>query len=124
MTPEQFTYWLQGFMEISKPTTLDETQTQIVKNYLGIVFDKQTPDRAFVPPLAPMPTTPYPIWQEPHPIPHSPTWETYPNIFKPICETPVQTETDTMKVKYCNTSHMVPQHMLERKKKILWVLIH
>jgi hypothetical protein len=117
MTPEQFTYWLQGFMEISNPIKLDEKQTQIIKDHLELVFDKQTPDRTFVPPLAPMPTTPYPIWQEPHTIPHSPIWETDPNIFRPICETPIQTETDPMKVKYCNTSHMVPQHMFGTKEE-------
>jgi hypothetical protein len=104
MTPEQFTYWLQGFMEISNPTTLDETQTQIIKDHLALVFDKQTPDRISIPPLAPMPTTPQPIW------------ETDPYTFRPTCETLTYTETDPMKVKYCNTSHMVPQHMFGKKE--------
>lgn len=45
MTPEQFTYWLQGFFEISNPEKLDEKQTQIIKDHLDLVFDKQTPDR-------------------------------------------------------------------------------
>ena len=107
MTSEQFTYWLQGFMEISNPTTLDEKQTQIIKDHLALVFDKQTPDRTFIPPLAPMPTTPYP----------TPIWETDPNIFRPICETPIQTETDPMNVKYCSTAHMVPQHIFGKKKE-------
>jgi hypothetical protein len=80
MTAEQFTYWLQGFMEVANPTTLDATQTQIIKDHLALVFDKQTPDRApglFDPTtLVPskqwpagvptIPTSPYPIWQEPH----------------------------------------------------------
>jgi hypothetical protein len=44
MTAEQFTYWLQGFMEICDPETLDERQTQIIKDHLKLVFDKQTPD--------------------------------------------------------------------------------
>jgi hypothetical protein len=80
MTTEQFVYWLQGFMEICNPETLDENQTQIIKDHLKLVFDKQTPERTItVPgmtttpcittPLAPMPTIPYPKWQEPHKVP-------------------------------------------------------
>ena len=46
MTAEQFTYWLQGFMEMANPTTLNETQTQIIKDHLKLVFDKHTPDRS------------------------------------------------------------------------------
>jgi len=45
MTTEQFTYWLQGFMEVANPTTLDEKQIQIIKDHLALVLDKQTPDR-------------------------------------------------------------------------------
>lgn len=108
MTPEQFTYWLQGFMEISNPTTLDETQIQIIKDHLALVFDKQTPDRISIPPLAPMPTTPYPIWQEPYTIP-----------FNPVCETPTYTETDPMKVKFCsnNETVRVPPHFHSESTK-------
>ena len=64
MTTEQFTYWLQGFMEVANPTTLDEVQVQQIKDHLNLVFNKQTPDRTFIPPLAPMPT-PYPNQIEP-----------------------------------------------------------
>jgi len=82
MTTEQFVYWLQGFMEICNPETLDESQTQIIKDHLKLVFDKQTPDRTItVPnpttPLSPMPTVPFPVWQEPHRI----------NPFDVTCET-------------------------------------
>lgn len=45
MTTEQFTYWLQGFLEINNPKTIDEVQTQIIKDHLDLVFDKKTPDR-------------------------------------------------------------------------------
>jgi hypothetical protein len=38
MTTEQFTYWLQGFMEVANPSTLDERQTQIIKDHLALVF--------------------------------------------------------------------------------------
>jgi hypothetical protein len=46
MTPENFTYFLQGYFEISGATYLSETQTQIVKDYLDLVFKKDTPDRS------------------------------------------------------------------------------
>jgi hypothetical protein len=45
MSPEQFVYWLQGFMEVANPKTLDESQTQAIKDHLKLLFDKQTPDR-------------------------------------------------------------------------------
>lgn len=44
MTPEQFVYWLQGFMEVQDPVALDEKQTQIVKDHLALVFKKETPN--------------------------------------------------------------------------------
>jgi len=103
MTTEQFTYWLQGFMEVANPTTLDATQTQIIKDHLALVFDKQTPDRTFIPPLAPMPTTPYPMWQEPNP-------------FKVICETSPYTDNGENPMKQIYCSHMVPQHMFGTKE--------
>lgn len=90
MTPEQFVYWLQGFMEVANPLTLTETQIQQIKDHLNLVFDKQTPDRTY-------PTTdPFPIWQEPHTLPYSPytpKWEIDPNIYRPICETTTSTTT-------------------------------
>ena len=46
MTPENFTYWLQGFFEISDAKKLDETQVQIIKDHLDLVFNKVTPDRS------------------------------------------------------------------------------
>ena len=42
MTPLEFCYWLQGFMEISDPSNIDETQTAIIKEHLGLVFNKET----------------------------------------------------------------------------------
>jgi hypothetical protein len=110
MTPEQFTYWLQGFMEIFNPTNLDERQTQIIKDHLNLVFEKATPNRDNI-------KDPYHIKPS-----FTPVWETDPNIFRPICETPIQTETDPMKVKYCTpseilTSHMIPQGMFGKKEE-------
>jgi len=45
MTAEQFTYWLQGFMEINDPRSLGVRETQIIKDHLASVFNKQTPNR-------------------------------------------------------------------------------
>jgi hypothetical protein len=46
MTPNDFVYWLQGFMEIANPTKLDAAQTQVIKDHLSLVLNKVTPDRA------------------------------------------------------------------------------
>ena len=44
MTAEQFTYWLQGFMETAEPKKLNEKQTKIIKDHLALVFTKVTPN--------------------------------------------------------------------------------
>ncbi len=49
MTAEQFTYWLQGFMETADPKSIDEKQTQIIKDHLALVFTKVTPEYKFTP---------------------------------------------------------------------------
>ena len=45
MTPENFAYWLQGFIEISDVKGINETQLQIIKDHLALVFRKETPNR-------------------------------------------------------------------------------
>ena len=50
MTPNEFVYWLQGFFEISEVAnvkSLNEAQTQIVKDHLQLVFKKETPSRTW-----------------------------------------------------------------------------
>ena len=42
MTAEQFTYWLQGFFELSRTTTLNEQQVKIVKDHIALVLNKVT----------------------------------------------------------------------------------
>lgn len=45
MTPESFTYWLQGFVELSESTAVpNEQQWLMIKDHLKLVFDKKTPD--------------------------------------------------------------------------------
>ena len=49
MTPEQFVYWLQGFMEMADPKELNKTQTTQIKDHLKLVFDKKTPEVSLPP---------------------------------------------------------------------------
>lgn len=82
MTAEQFTYWLQGFMELTSMNHLNTTQFQIVKDHLALVFDKQTPDRT-VPGVPANPTWSQPTmpqWQEPNIV-------TQPSKLNPMCNT-------------------------------------
>lgn len=45
MTPEQFCYWLQGFIEMNPNAMVTGTQWVIIKDHLKLVFNKQTPHR-------------------------------------------------------------------------------
>ena len=40
--PKAFVFWLQGFFELSNPSTLDEQQVQIIKEHLALVLQKTT----------------------------------------------------------------------------------
>lgn len=42
----EFCYWLQGFIEISNPQLIDESEIDIIKDHLQLVFNKVTPDRS------------------------------------------------------------------------------
>ena len=46
MNYEQFAIWLHGFLEISDTETINEQQTQIIKDHLALLFEKKTPDRS------------------------------------------------------------------------------
>jgi len=45
MSPESFTYWLNGYFEISDSNNLSPQQVQIIRDHLALVFEKVTPDR-------------------------------------------------------------------------------
>ena len=45
MTPENFTYWLQGFFELSETSKLSAKQVQVIKDHLALVMKKETPSR-------------------------------------------------------------------------------
>lgn len=49
MNSESFTYWLQGFVELSDTDTISEKQWLMIKDHLKLVFDKKTPDRSLYP---------------------------------------------------------------------------
>lgn len=65
MTAEQFTYWLQGFMEILDPAMIHEKETQIIKDHLKLVFTKVTPSYPYIPQDGtniPFDMNPTPLW--------------------------------------------------------------
>ena len=68
MTPEQFTYWLKGFMELTNANTLDTTQFQKVKDHLDLVFKKETPNRTNLQELLKKPNTTQPYSPQPYDI--------------------------------------------------------
>ena len=43
MTPEQFAYWLQGFVELNGGKQPSQAQWKAIKEHLGEVFTKVTP---------------------------------------------------------------------------------
>lgn len=42
MTPENFTYWLQGYFELSDSNNLSKEQVEVIKEHLALVLSKQT----------------------------------------------------------------------------------
>lgn len=46
MNATDFVYWLQGFVELTETSTINEKQWLVIKDHLKLVFDKQTPDRS------------------------------------------------------------------------------
>lgn len=84
MTPEQFTYWLQGMFDITNPLTLSVKEVQIIKDHLALVFERKTPDRNNLEygPSLPGFITPNP------PLPLVPTWrdDTIPSPYVVTCD--------------------------------------
>ena len=58
MTPEQFVFWLQGFLEVSGVSEINEQQLRIVRDHLELVLSKRTP--AYVQYTQPVPV---PTWE-------------------------------------------------------------
>lgn len=57
MTTEQFVYWLQGFLELSGATTLNEQQIQVIKEHIALVLTKVTPSGVTPVPAITVPNT-------------------------------------------------------------------
>lgn len=51
MDSQSFCFWLQGFFELSNPTTLNEAQLKTIQDHLKLVFTKVTPNYPINPPL-------------------------------------------------------------------------
>ena len=49
MSPENFCYWLQGWLEIQDPKQITESQVKEIQNHLDLVFTKVTPTVAKIP---------------------------------------------------------------------------
>lgn len=45
MDSVQFTYWLQGALELGQVQSFNEDQARIIQDHLDLVFDKVTPLR-------------------------------------------------------------------------------
>ncbi len=45
MTPENFIFWLNGFLEIAQPETISKQQILIIKDHVALVLKKETPHR-------------------------------------------------------------------------------
>ena len=79
MTAEQFTYWLQGFMEINDPEALGVRETQIIKDHLKLVFEKKTPERTNMTEIVGVPNSTRPI--QPYISPND--WSINPKPYNP-----------------------------------------
>ena len=49
MTPENFCYWLKGFIEVADPNIVTGAQLREIKNHLDLVFHKVTPTVTLLP---------------------------------------------------------------------------
>ena len=38
MTSRDFAFWLQGYLEVANPETINKEQLQVIKNHLNLVF--------------------------------------------------------------------------------------
>lgn len=65
MTPEQFTYWLQGKLEGRDITQLGADELNIIQEHLNTVFHKVTPKRDIhIAPNTPQPQKNFPYGYE------------------------------------------------------------
>lgn len=52
MTPENFCYWLQGYIEISRannqPIVITDKEVKVIEDHLSLVLTKVTPNRSTI----------------------------------------------------------------------------
>lgn len=51
MEPINFVYWLQGYLELQDPKTIDAPKVQMIKDHIALVFNKVTPGKTQTPKL-------------------------------------------------------------------------
>lgn len=62
MTTEQFTYWLQGYFELSGATTLSEEQVKVIKEHLSLALKKVTQETVYIPYVQEVPNNNPPLY--------------------------------------------------------------
>lgn len=72
MTPENFVYWLQGYLELCEPVVITNREVESIKQHIALVLEKKTPNNS-------IPITPGVIFN-PSPI-SSPTPPPKPSPF-------------------------------------------
>lgn len=67
MNSQDFIYWLNGFMEIANPKSLDENQIKVIRDHIALVLTKVTPN-VYIPKLSSPTLDPnyFPIFQAKH----------------------------------------------------------
>lgn len=49
MTPENFCYWIRGYLEITRatgqPIVITDKEVRVIEDHLNLVLNKVTPDR-------------------------------------------------------------------------------
>ena len=55
MTSDNFVYWLQGYLELSKEKTLDADQIKVIEDHIKMVLTKVTPAQSLSSPLLTIP---------------------------------------------------------------------
>lgn len=56
MSPENFVFWLNGFLELTEQEQIGSKQMTIIKDHIALVLKKETPTYAkggFIPPATP-----------------------------------------------------------------------
>jgi hypothetical protein len=119
MTPEQFIYWLQGFLEIADPKKLDKNQIEIIKDHIALVMTKETPNRGSTqlqPPYLPVVDIPY--IHQPSIVCATPdqTLTTYPDQTQLFCST--QDPNTLLEDAICKTPEQVDEvrNLISRAK--------